>query len=596
MTVNGTTFTDNSATDGGAIYDTAGLVLTSGMFTDNSATNFGGALDIAGPMTISGGTFSANSAYAGGAVYTASSSTITNASLTGNTASIGGAVANASTGTLTVSNQSFIGNSADDGGAIANLGTLTVSGATSTFTGNSANLLGGGLYNGPLGTATISGSTFSANSGNVGGGTSGFVGGGGIGNDGGTLTLSYLTFSANTAAGGYGGGIASEAVQGKGSVSLSYTTLSGDSAAYGGAISNYAAMTVTNTTMSSEVASYGGAVQNAGSLTMTNATLADNTAATAGGGAYNNGGTLTAVNVTIAENLVAINGAGGGLDVAGGVAVLYNTIVAANAMQGTPATASDIFTSGTGTTSASSAYNLIGIGGSGSIEDGSKGNIVLTSLTGIGLAPLGVNGGQNPTVALQAGSPAIDAGSATIPGVTVPTVDQRGAAARPGRRQCRPETRHRGLRGELVVLGHGQRRHDQRRHAASGHRLERRQLQCQPGQPRDPRAQHGGLQYRFRRRVRQPSNDLSDRGHAGAFEPDDRHRNRRAGSEPGRHQRQQRRRGRDGDCGHDRDAFGHHDHGGLGDQWRRRQQPGREPDSHERRRHSQHVEQQRRRN
>ncbi|MGO9914062.1 MAG: choice-of-anchor Q domain-containing protein [Isosphaeraceae bacterium] len=430
LTVNGATFTDNSATNGGAIYDTAGLALTSGTFTGDSATNFGGALDISGPMTISGGIFSDNSAYAGGAIYTAGLATITGASLTENTASIGGAVANASTGILTVSNQTFSSNTADDGGAIANSGTLTVSGAT--FTANLANILGGGLYN-SLGTATVSSSTFSDNSGNVAGAASGFVGGGGIGNDGGTLILSYLTFSGNTAAGGYGGGIASEAVQGKGSVSLTYGTLSGDSAEYGGAVSNYAAMTVTNTTMSSEGAGYGGAVQNAGTLTMTNATLAENTAGNAGGGVYNNSGTLTAVNVTIAENMVDTNGAGGGLDAAGGVAVLYNTIVAANTMQGMPATPSDIFTSGTGTIGAASAYNLIGTGGSGSIQNGSKGNIVLTSLAGIGLAPaVAANGGQNATLALLAGSPAIDAGSASIAGVTVPTVDQRGAVRGPG--------------------------------------------------------------------------------------------------------------------------------------------------------------------
>ncbi len=436
-------------------------------------------------------------------------------------------MANASTGTLTVTTQIFIGNSADDGGAIANSGTLTVSDAT--FTGNSANILGGGLYN-SLGTATISRSKFSNNSGNVGGFASGFVGGGGIGNDGGTLTLSYLTFLNNTAAGGYGGGIASEPVQAKGLVSLSYATLSGDSAGYGGAISNYATMTVANTTMSGEGAGYGGAVQNAGSLTMTNATLAGNTAATAGGGVYNNSGTLTAVNVTIAGNLVAINGAGGGLDAAGGVAALYNTIVAENTMDGTPATASDIVTSGTGATSASSAYNLIGIGGSGSIDDGTNGNIVLTTLTGIGLAPVGQNGGQNPTVALLAGSPAIDKGSASILGVTVPTVDQRGAASRPGGRQCRAEARHRGLRGDLVVFGHDQRRHRRRRHAAIGHRLERRQLECQPGQPHGSRAQHRRLQHRFRRCVRQPSNNLSDRRHADALQPGDRHRDLGAGA------------------------------------------------------------------
>ena len=47
------------------------------------------------------------------------------------------------------------------------------------------------------------------------------------------------------------------------------------------------------------------------------------------------------------------------------------------------------------------------------------------------LAPLGNYGGPTQTMALQAGSPAIDAGSASIPGVTVPMVDQRGAIRGP---------------------------------------------------------------------------------------------------------------------------------------------------------------------
>jgi len=423
LTVNGAIFTGDSATNGGAVFDNAGLVLSSGTFTGDSATNFGGGLAIAGPLSISGGTFSGNSAYAGGAIYTAGSASITGATLTGNSATLGGAVANASTGTLAISNQTFSGNSAADGGAVANLGTLTLSG--STFTGNSATSYGGGLYE-DLGTATISKTSFglagqanSGNSGNV---------GGGIGNYGGTLVLSYLTFFGNTATGGYGGGIGSTAVGGMGSVSLSYTTMSGDSAEYGGAISNSALMTITNTTMSGEAASYGGAVQNAGGLTMTNATLAGNTGATAGGGVYNNAsGTLTAVNVTIADNSVQSNGAGGGLDAAGGTVSLYNTIVATNTIQGTPATPSDINLSGSATISPASAYNLVGTGGSGTLENGTLGNIVLTSLAHVGLAPLAAYGGQNPTVALLAGSPAIDTGSASIPGVTVPTVDQRGA-------------------------------------------------------------------------------------------------------------------------------------------------------------------------
>jgi len=425
LTVNGATFTDNSAFDGGGIFAPVGLVLASGTFTGNTASNNGGAIDVAGPLTLSGGTFSGNSAYLGGAINTAGTATINGgATLTGNSATFGGALSNYSTGTLTISNQTLSNDTATaNGGAIANYGVLNLSGAT--FTGNSAMDLGGALYN-EGGTATISKSSFSSNSGNVGGASSGFVGGGAIGNNGGTLDLSYVSLLNNTAAGGYGGGIASEAVAGNGSVSLTYAMLDGNMAQWGGGVSNYAAMTITNTTMGSDQAGFGGAVQNAGSLLMTNATLGDNVGVTAGGGVYNTGD-LTAINVTIAENQVDVGGSAAGLAGAGGVAALYNTIVAANTIgQGMSSTPSDIGTSGGGTISASSAFNMIGTGGSGGLIGGANGNQVDVANPNLqnGLTN---NGGQNPTIALMAGSPAIDGGSANIPGITVPNVDQRGA-------------------------------------------------------------------------------------------------------------------------------------------------------------------------
>ncbi len=240
---------------------------------------------------------------------------------------------------------------------------------------------------------------------------------------------------------------------GQGSITLTYDMLGGNTAEYGGAISNYAAMTISSTTMSVNGAAYGGGVQNAGTLSMTNTTVGDNLGGDAGGGVYNEG-KLTAVNVTIAENDVNLGGSGGGLEAAAGVAALYNTIVAANTVgQGLTAVASDITTQGSGTISASSSYNLIGTGGSGGLVNDENGNLVGVSSPELA-SGLANNGGQNPTIALEGGSPAIDAGSASIPGVVVPTVDQRGGVARFGRTECRSESRHRVIRGELVVPGH----------------------------------------------------------------------------------------------------------------------------------------------
>jgi hypothetical protein len=97
---------------------------------------------------------------------------------------------------------------------------------------------------------------------------------------------------------------------------------------------------------------------------------------------------------------------------------LTDTIVAGNTSDG--GAASDIENTGPGDYTGS--YNLIGTGGSGGISGGQAGNIVLTSLTELGLLPLGDYGGPTQTMALLPGSRAIDAG-VSVAGVIT---DQRG--------------------------------------------------------------------------------------------------------------------------------------------------------------------------
>ncbi len=101
-----------------------------------------------------------------------------------------------------------------------------------------------------------------------------------------------------------------------------------------------------------------------------------------------------------------------------------NTIVAANTADDG---ADDI--GGAGVSSAS-AYNLVGVDETGSLTNGSNGNQV--GVTNPGLASgLANNGGPTQTIALLAGSPAIDAGSnalAVDPTTGQPLCyDQRGA-------------------------------------------------------------------------------------------------------------------------------------------------------------------------
>jgi predicted outer membrane repeat protein len=286
-----------------------------------------------------------------------------------------------------------------EGGGIENLGNLTVN--HSTVSGNGADLSGGGLcdYGSTL---SILNSTFSGNS----------VGALGDGGNGGALfasgrnaSVANCTFAGNTAT--FDGGAIEDWPDAAGPLAISNSTFDGNTAMDGGALEVYDVANVTNCTFAGNVAT-------------------DNSS---GGGAIHVGwvGTLTAVNDTVAYN----QGHGGGLSVdAGGVASLYNTIVALNTQTTWQGVTSpdDIV----GAVSSSSACNLIGTGGSGGLVDNVNGNLVGVANPGLagGLAD---NGGPTQTIALLADSPAIDAGSDNILGITVPTVDQRGVARPSGR-------------------------------------------------------------------------------------------------------------------------------------------------------------------
>ena len=133
------------------------------------------------------------------------------------------------------------------------------------------------------------------------------------------------------------------------------------------------------------------------------------------GGGLVIGGMATLTGCTISSNYASVNG--GGL-YNKGTTTLEDTIVAANT--GSGSSASDIH----GSVAVSSSYNLIGTGGSGGLTNGSGNNIVLTSLVGLGLAPLGDYGGPTGNHGrLCQASAAIGAGTAES-GITI---DQRGA-------------------------------------------------------------------------------------------------------------------------------------------------------------------------
>ena len=172
-TVTGSTFTDNT---GSAIHNETALTVVDSTFIGNSSSQDGGGISNFGWwLSVSGSTFTDNSATnnSGGGILsgfyasvTVSNSTFSDNSATGN----GGGIY--SDYYLTVTGSTFSGNSAQNGGGIENNGTVTA--VNSTFTDNAATADGGGINNTGLevsnGTVTLTNSTVYGNSATAGGG------------------------------------------------------------------------------------------------------------------------------------------------------------------------------------------------------------------------------------------------------------------------------------------------------------------------------------------------------------------------------------------------------------------------------------------
>ncbi len=194
-------------------------------------------------------------------------------------------------------------------------------------------------------------------------------------------------------------------------------TIAHGNASIGGGLYNEGTTYLSGCTIIGSKAGDGGGLADVGSLTLTDCTLTGNFSA--GGGALYEAGTATILACTIDGNSSAV---GGGIDavVKGpltGTARLEDTIVADNTgIGGNP---SDI--GGSNADGVTGTYDLIGTGGSGGIAGGT-GDVVLTSLSGLGLAALGAYGGPTQTIAPLPGSPALGIGAA----ITGVTTDQRG--------------------------------------------------------------------------------------------------------------------------------------------------------------------------
>jgi CSLREA domain-containing protein len=255
----------------------------------------------------------------------------------------------------------------DSGGGILNLGTLKVT--NSVIRANSATSIGGGIYD-QLGTLMVTNSLISGNSAGHGGGIEST----------GTLTVTNSTFSGNSTP-GLGGGISSS-----GTLTITSSTFSGNTALHGGGYSQTSTSTIAK---------------------VRNSTFSGNSADSAGGGIYDGNQNSTIItNSTFSGNSAGSSGGGIYKAIGTGTITLKNTIVA-NSTAGE--NCAGMFTNG--------GNNLdSGASCSWGSNNGSQSN------TNPKLGPLASNGGLTKTMALLAGSPAIDAGT----DAGCPATDQRG--------------------------------------------------------------------------------------------------------------------------------------------------------------------------
>ncbi len=246
-----------------------------------------------------------------------------------------------------------------------------------------------------------------------------------------TVTLNGLTITGGHVS-AYGGG-----VMNRGHLTVSNSTVTGNSTgAYGGGISNFGTLTVSNTSLTANSSSgYSGGLYNQGTATLTGTTLSGNTAVLAGGaimslGLFSNT-VLTATNSTFSGNVAS---RGSAIEVlalieATSTAALINSTVSANSGTaidaggfGSSAQLTNTILAGSGSANCSGGSSIQDSGGN--LADDASCNFSQPSsqsnATGLKLGALTDNGGPTQTVALGAGSTAIDFSTC------LQAVDQRG--------------------------------------------------------------------------------------------------------------------------------------------------------------------------
>jgi filamentous hemagglutinin family protein len=304
VTLTNSTVSKNTAgKDGGGIYAISKVTLTNSTVSDNTASQDGGGIYVGGGGQISNSDITRNDAQtgSGGGIFNGSGSdlTISASKITENEASVrgggidnsgmltlkdvtvagngqvfgvndGGGLANEPGATATIINSTFSGNFANNGGGIDNQGTLTLT--NSTIGNNEAILEGGGIRN-LGGDVTLNNVTIVGNKVTLAGGQ----GGGGIFN----APASTVTISNSIVAGNEDlvNGATKNEVVNQGTFTISGKNLVGQNGNLGGFPANPSNIVVPGGVIGVQV----GPLQNNGGLTETFALLPGSLAINASG-------------------------------------------------------------------------------------------------------------------------------------------------------------------------------------------------------------------------------------------------------------------------------------------------------------------------
>ncbi|MDA9857481.1 GEVED domain-containing protein [Rubripirellula sp.] len=273
-------------------------------------------------MTITGGRLDAN---AGAGIRFRSSGTLTlrESVVTGNTANNAAGIYSEFDGNLVITSSTISGNTAsfgDSGGIHNEDGNTNIS--FSRIENNQSYGSGAGLFSPNSGEVTITDTSLIGNRVTQ----EGYYGGGVYSGEG-NVTISGSTISGNTA--DSGGGLYNIS----GNVSISASEISGNEVGYsgGGVFNESGRLTLTNVTIEDNFAEYGdggGLFNDSGEVTLSRSTISGNRAITDGGGIATGAG-----RVDITDSLLAANQAaedGGGLATTTGQITLTNTTVSGN--------------------------------------------------------------------------------------------------------------------------------------------------------------------------------------------------------------------------------------------------------------------------